>query len=84
MALKIDTTYKAIVVPNSYVIVARMAISDDKSTLSFGAWYKVSQVAEMFKAVSYTMPYNIEGDDPFSQAYTYLKTLPEFAGAVDV
>lgn len=30
-----------------------------------------------------TCPYEITGDNPMKQAYLYLKTLPEFADAVD-
>jgi hypothetical protein len=28
-------------------------------------------------------PYNLDGVNPFEQAYLYLKTLPDFANAVD-
>lgn len=31
----------------------------------------------------YTCAYNISGSNPITQAYDYLKTLPEFSGAVD-
>ena len=36
-----------------------------------------------FSDVSYDAPYDIEGANPFKQAYEFLKTLPEFADAVD-
>jgi len=32
----------------------------------------------------YQVEYNLTGDNPLIQAYTYLKTLPEFSGALDV
>jgi len=36
-----------------------------------------------FSDVPYVCTYSLEGENPFKQAYEYLKTLPEFADAVD-
>jgi hypothetical protein len=33
--------------------------------------------------VVYTIGYTLDGDNPVRQAYLHLKTLPEFANAVD-
>jgi len=38
----------------------------------------------MIDSTSYRMDYNPAGGEPLTQAYNYLKTLPEFAGATDV
>lgn len=39
--------------------------------------------AVMDSAAHMNVPYDIEGPNPFAQAYEYLKTLPAFAGAQD-
>lgn len=36
-----------------------------------------------FDSKEVTYPYDLEGPNPIKQAYLYLKTLPEFADAVD-
>lgn len=36
-----------------------------------------------FGEESRTAPYKIDGANPIEQAYEHLKTLPEFAGAID-
>ena len=32
----------------------------------------------------FTIPYDIDGDNPIKQAYTYLKTIEEFSDAISV
>ena len=36
-----------------------------------------------FNSMEVTYPYDLEGPNPIKQTYLYLKTLPEFADAVD-
>ena len=36
-----------------------------------------------FDSMEVTYPYDLEGPNPIKQAYLYLKSLPEFADAVD-
>jgi hypothetical protein len=36
-----------------------------------------------FQELFFECAYDLTGDNPIRQAYKYLKTLPEFAGAVD-
>lgn len=36
-----------------------------------------------FSDIEYNADYDISGENPIAQAYLYLKTLPEFSGAVD-
>ncbi len=36
-----------------------------------------------FDKIVYVTSYNIDGENPFKQAYEYIKTLPEYADAID-
>ena len=83
MALTLPMDYKGISVPSARVSVVMPAIALDKSSMSFGVWYRSSPESEVFNAATYSAPYSIEGETPFRQAYEHLKSLPEFAGAID-
>lgn len=84
MALQLDVNFRDISVPAAYVIAALPQIMHSKAVMTFGAWYKATPDSELFDAVSHQCAYDINGANPFEQAYEYLKTLPEFAGAIDV
>jgi hypothetical protein len=45
--------------------------------------YKDAQTEVAFDSRQFICAYNLVGGNPFNQAYNHLKTLPEFAGAVD-
>lgn len=45
--------------------------------------YKNNSGVQAFADVAYDAAYDIEGKNPIAQAYEHLKTLPEFAGAID-
>lgn len=56
-------------------------IGKDKVSFQLRAYADVD-----FAAVSdqsFECPYGLSGSNPIAQAYSYLKTLPEFANAVD-
>ena len=83
MALRINTMFKNIPINQAYVTVELPQISLDKSTVEFGVWYRTERGQEQFHAESLSAPYTLSADDPFKQAYEYLKTLPEFIGCTD-
>ena len=83
MALTVDTKYKDLNVSGAYARVVLPRISLDKKQVGFAVWYQSSNLAEAFKSDDYTAPYNIEGANPFVQAYMHIKTLAEFEGATD-
>jgi hypothetical protein len=68
-------------VKNSYIRVEGVRVEKDK--IQFQARTSVDGVKPHFADVSYECGYVIEGENPIKQAYEYLKTLPEFDGAVD-
>lgn len=70
-------------VKDAYIRVEGVQIVG-KSGLLFRARASVDGVLPHFSDVAYECTYDITGDNPIKQAYKYLKTLPEFAGAADV
>lgn len=82
MALQKTLTYKGLTIPNAYCKVWR--IEGDKTEISFGLGVYVSRDGERIYSETHTFDYNLDGENPIKQAYEYVKTLPEFAGATDV
>lgn len=83
MALQADHMFKGINIPNAYLSVSSLGIADDKQSLHFTLDYRSAAGAVVLESVEFSGPYELEGINPFTQAYTYLKTLPEFGGLVD-
>lgn len=46
--------------------------------------YPNSSEMDLIGAFIYEMDYDPNGGEPLTQAYNYLKTLPEYSGATDV
>lgn len=84
MAFKINsTTVQGITVNLAYCRVEVMNLS--KSQLQFALRRYVSNAGTpFFMEECFCAPYVLTGVNPLQQAYDYLKSLPEFAGAVDV
>lgn len=59
------------------------AVSVNKDTIQFSVrTYADPEKAAMFEK-TFSCQYDLNGDNPIKQAYTHLKTQPEFDGAVD-
>lgn len=56
---------------------------EDKTKMTFSCAAKKESVNEPFVISQHSCAYDISGGNPIAQAYAYLKTLPEFLGAVD-
>ena len=83
MALeKTVTTPHGFMAINAYHRVEGTQVSKDKMTFSVRS-YKDNSGLPHFGDSSFNCVYNIAGDNPIKQAYAHLKTLEEFAGAVD-
>lgn len=77
------TTESGITIDNAYHRVCRVSLPT-KTTIEFCVCAYVSAQTQMpFASDFYTCAYAIDGDNPIRQAYLHLKTLPEFANAVD-
>ncbi len=72
-----------LIASNAYVRVEQVKLT--KNTVSFTAkGYSDSSSSKHFYAEEFSCDYDLAGANPIQQAYVYLKTLPEFAGAADV
>lgn len=67
--------------PNSYIKVSSVHMTKINGTavVSFHA----QQDKAAFQSKSYFFDYDLNAANPIKQAYSHLKTLPEFAGATD-
>lgn len=71
-----------ITVEAAYRRVESVSISADGSMKAQVRTYAASDVPACHDA-SFVMSYDMNGTNPIRQAYLHLKTLPEFANAVD-
>jgi hypothetical protein len=82
MAIKINIeTPGGVKVDNAYCRIENISLTKD--TLMFSVRNYVVPTKPFFSEDSLSCPYDILGENPFKQAYLHIKTLPEFAGAVD-
>lgn len=86
MALKKDFAFNtkygvSATVTDCYIKVERVEASKVLGNATV-AFYKDDKSA-LLEEARYEFPVNLEGDNFIAQAYTHLKTLPEFADAVD-
>lgn len=83
MAIKktIDTIYGVTVV-DAYIRVSDLRIIN-KVTLAFNVCAYADSSKSAIQEAQVQCGYDLNGANPLEQAYTHLKTLPEFAGAVD-
>jgi len=81
MALLKNIDFKGLIVNKVYVKVWQ--IKGNKNELYCDVLYAVDNSSEMLMSKTFLFDYNIDGENPIKQAYAHLKTLPEFADAID-
>ena len=83
MALKktVKTSF-GIEVSDAYHRVENLSLIS-KTQISFQLRSRIDANHSIFDETSFSCDYDITGDNPIAQAYDYLKTLPEYADAVD-
>lgn len=82
MAIKVNTKLATgIRVDGAYCRVEYPSLTKD--SLTFHLRKYVAEDKPFFEENIYTASYILEGENPFKQAYLYLKTLPEFQDAID-
>jgi hypothetical protein len=80
---KTSTTPCGFSATNAYHRVEGVKL-DTKTSISFRVRsYKENSNIPHFSDAGYMCEYDLTGANPIAQAYTHLKTLPEFAGATD-
>lgn len=83
MALKKSiTTVHGINLSDAYIRVEALRLAT-KSTIAFNVCFYADPAKPMVDGRPIECAYNIAGANPLEQAYAHLKTLPDFADAVD-
>lgn len=83
MGLRLEVPYGG-AVGTAYARVTRPTISIDIKRVGFDVFVSTERGAEPHTYEHHTAPYDLDGANPFIQAYMYLKTLPEYSTATDV
>jgi len=84
MALqKTIETEHGVTVDDAYIRIERLFVHV-KDEVSFKLRFYASPSKPFIKEQNMSAPYTLLGENPFKQAYDYLKGLPEFNGARDV
>lgn len=81
MAFKQNFSFSGIDVVDGYIKVS--SVSGSKQNLSAQIEYSVSSEFQAVQTKSVSFIPSMDGGNFITQAYEHLKTLPEFAGAVD-
>lgn len=83
MALQSDVKFNGSTISGAYTRVVMPCIRVDKKSMSFVAQSSGKAGGDLISAFDSICAYDIDGENPFSQAYSFLKTLPDFEGATD-
>jgi hypothetical protein len=78
---KVETP-QGFVADSAYLAISHFETLN-KVSMSFSLDFRKEKELDAFAAKSFKCDFDVIGDNPYRQAYLYLKTLPEFAGAVD-
>lgn len=82
MALKKnESTQFGFDVPDAYQRVEHLKLRKTSMEFQVSVYSDITKTA--FNHKNYACGYDMQGANPIAQAYAYLKTLPEFAGALD-
>lgn len=76
----IETNF-GILIKDSYIRVERLEAT--KEILKFEVKFYVDKNKDYYSSLFYVCEYDVNGSNPFNQAYIYLKTLEEFKDAED-
>ncbi len=82
MALSLDRQYKGLAVPSAYVEIVGVRIAKEVGCVYIDVTVHTQGKAHSLEKRCYDAPYT--SDATVEWAYNQLKTLPEFADAVDV
>lgn len=83
MALKKDIILESGVRVSAATVKVGTVSVTGKAKISFSVFYFVEAHQRAFHETAHECAYVMSGENPIKQAYEYLKTLPEFADAVD-
>ncbi|KJH75362.1 hypothetical protein [Pseudomonas sp. ES3-33] len=83
MAILVNIEYRGIKIDGAYASVCEPSISTSKDSVSFCVVYRAGPDHDQFTSEMMECFYDLKGENPYSQAYGFLKTLPEFEGCSD-
>lgn len=81
--LKLNLKFKDIPITGALIVVTGITIAADHSSMTFGVNYRATESSDPFNSDVFSCGYDSSGDNPITQAYTYLKALDEFSGATE-
>lgn len=81
MAISKSIVVRGVSIPNAYIRIGQFA--GDKSLVGYEVQFCAANGAPVFDTQRHTFAYQADGAPLLVQAYAHLKSLPEFAGAVD-
>ena len=81
--MSLGAKYKGLDVPHAYINIVLPAISYSRDSFTFHVQLHVSAGGPVLSVEQYVCEYDLDGENPFRQGYAHLKTLAEFAGAID-
>lgn len=85
--MALSTTFevsKGLFAPNAYLRVNNISIvHDDVAGVTVNVYADSENTKEPVKTLCYGFEYDLNGENAVKQAYSYLKTLPEFSEAED-
>jgi hypothetical protein len=81
MALLKSISFKGVLLNDAYHRVWR--VDCEKTKMSFGLSIHATAADEALTGATYSCAYDLNGANPIAQAYAHLKTLDEFAGALN-
>ena len=84
MALSLDVDFKGLPVKNCYISIVGGNFSLSKESAVFTVAFRAAEGSEPFKYSNFECLYDLDGENPFAQAYEYLKGLQEFSGSIDI
>lgn len=83
MALTKDVVLNnGLVAPQAYIRVEEINIYKGKMSFEVKKYTDTSK--PYFSTDSISCEYNLNGDNPYIQAYEHIKTIPEYQGAKDI
>ncbi len=80
MAIRKDFEYKGLVVVGAYIRVNNLCGNKSSLGITVGIY---TSTDNLITTSDYQFDYNVDGANPFVQAYEYIKTLPEYTDAID-
>jgi hypothetical protein len=82
MAIKCNIiTQSGVTINEAYCRAVDFSVG--KNQMSFGLQIFADKEKSPVEVDRISAPYNLNGENPYVQAYKHLKTLPKFAGAID-